>query len=250
MVVLLFCCVLLSGCLTAAERFDHKTYGDFVYIVVQINDEGKIIARYSENKNCVESYINIIGLSEEGRTKEIVIVPQFIDGLETLQIGDKFFQNKGGSWKSRVLKKVYIPFHTNVEHFNGLGNDVKNIFLSDEYDQSHDGGQIYVSSYNSDYIYNYAGGGARFSNVSYMYNYNGALNNGYYWIDDYDYGTSITYKPENPIREGYTFGGWYKEIECINEWNFDVDKLPDAMFDEYNVELYQETILYAKWVEE
>lgn len=27
--------------------------------------------------------------------------------------------------------------------------------------------------------------------------------------------------PPNPTKEGYIFDGWYKEPECVNEWNFE-----------------------------
>ena len=75
---------------------------------------------------------------------------------------------------------------------------------------------------------------------------------GYYWIDDWDYGSKIEFIPPEPEREGYTFGGWYKEPECINEWNFETDVLPEERT-EINEEgeeevVYQETKLYAKWV--
>ncbi|NBK24530.1 MAG: DUF1566 domain-containing protein, partial [Spirochaetia bacterium] len=42
-------------------------------------------------------------------------------------------------------------------------------------------------------------------------------------------------EPATPIKTGYTFGGWYKEIACINQWNFSLD----------NVESTR--TLYAKW---
>lgn len=58
------------------------------------------------------------------------------------------------------------------------------------------------------------------ANVSYFYNYDNAVNDGYYWIDDYDYGDKIEYIPKDPVRDGYVFSGWYKETECINRWNF------------------------------
>ncbi|QNU65951.1 InlB B-repeat-containing protein [Ruminiclostridium herbifermentans] len=50
-----------------------------------------------------------------------------------------------------------------------------------------------------------------------------------------DYGSKIT-QPENPIKAGFEFGGWYKEAECINEWDFETDTVT------------QNIILYAKWV--
>ncbi len=90
------------------------------------------------------------------------------------------------------------------------------------------------------------------ANVSYFYNYETEENNGYYWIDDWDYGGKIEFTPPEPEREGYTFGGWYKEPECINKWDFETDVLPEERT-EINEEgeeevVYQETKLYAKWV--
>lgn len=49
-----------------------------------------------------------------------------------------------------------------------------------------------------------------------------------------DNGATIS-APEVPTRVGYTFGGWYKEPECSNAWNFDTDTVSAT------------TTLYAKW---
>jgi uncharacterized repeat protein (TIGR02543 family) len=42
-------------------------------------------------------------------------------------------------------------------------------------------------------------------------------------------------EPTEPTREGYTFGGWYKEAELTNAWNFDT-------------EITDDITLYAKWM--
>ena len=42
-------------------------------------------------------------------------------------------------------------------------------------------------------------------------------------------------KPEDPVRASYDFVGWYKEEECINEWNFATDIVR------------KNTRLFAKW---
>lgn len=42
-------------------------------------------------------------------------------------------------------------------------------------------------------------------------------------------------KPGDPEKTGYTFGGWYTDQSCTKAWNFDSDKVSDAM------------TLYAKW---
>ena len=47
------------------------------------------------------------------------------------------------------------------------------------------------------------------------------------------YGDKIT-APANPVRDGYTFGGWYKDAACTQAWSFS-DGIPGDMS------------LYAKW---
>lgn len=86
------------------------------------------------------------------------------------------------------------------------------------------------------------------ANVSYFYNFDIEENYGYYWIDDWGYGAKIEFIPPEPERKGYTFGGWYKEPECINIWSFENDTLPEQKKDEEGREVYQETRLYAKWI--
>ena len=87
------------------------------------------------------------------------------------------------------------------------------------------------------------------ANISYNYNYENSPNDGYYWLDDYD-NELITYIPTNPIRSGYQFGGWYKEAECINKWDFENDMVPEKEYDISEDYIFYETILYAKWIKE
>ena len=84
-------------------------------------------------------------------------------------------------------------------------------------------------------------------NVSYHLNYEGAENGGYWWIDNLA-GESLLSKPEEPTREGYEFGGWYKESECVTEWGFDEDRTPAEESDEEGNVIFRETELYAKWL--
>ncbi|MCR5728556.1 MAG: InlB B-repeat-containing protein [Lachnospiraceae bacterium] len=51
------------------------------------------------------------------------------------------------------------------------------------------------------------------------------------------YGSKIDAPASNPIAEGYTFGGWYKEAACTNAWDFANDTVTAA------------TTLYAKWTQ-
>ena len=49
-----------------------------------------------------------------------------------------------------------------------------------------------------------------------------------------DYGSKVT-EPEEPTETGWTFGGWYKEAECTNAWDFASDEVQGT------------TTLFAKW---
>ena len=86
-------------------------------------------------------------------------------------------------------------------------------------------------------------------NVSYLFNYEGEPNAGYFFARGFEACEKIENTPYEPMREGYTFDGWYKEAECKNEWNFDEDKLPKAEYDEDGNVEFVETKLYAKWIE-
>ena len=85
------------------------------------------------------------------------------------------------------------------------------------------------------------------ANTSYMFNYEGEPNEGYFFINDFERGGLIENTPYEPRREGYTFAGWYKEPACVNAWDFTKDTLPEAEYDEEENLLYVETKLYAKW---
>ncbi len=49
-----------------------------------------------------------------------------------------------------------------------------------------------------------------------------------------DYGSLVT-KPADPTDADYSFGGWYKEAECTNAWDFATDVVKET------------TELFAKW---
>lgn len=234
-----------------------KTYGDFYYKVLARNEKGEAVIPEKGK----DPFIRILGLSEEGKQKEAVVVPQYIDDYPVTELGfDYGFGVVDGVWQSDMLKKVFIPFDVSALGYlyQRCPNIEKVILLVHSpklYPIPGPKTDVYVTSFHhtSEHETNLFGDpnvspSVYFSNVSFRYNYEGAPLDGYYWIDDYHYGTKITYIPEDPTREGYVFVGWYKEPECITPWNFDTDTLPEAKYNDAQEELYQETILYAKWI--
>ena len=171
----------------------------------------------------------------------------FFSYLHTTSFVIKYIHHNYGN-----VKKVYVSYEIVDFYYNALHPDKAKVFiLSNNIVADTDFFRLYVSSwlYENDYtIGESIKRHANIANTSFHFNYNNSPNEGYYWIDDYDYGQLITFIPPNPTREGYTFAGWYKEPECINEWIFNEDKLPEVQYNENGDILFNETELYAKWL--
>ena len=242
----MICCM---GSQCKAAPIDKLEYEDFYYVIMTDDETG-------------EQYIRLQGLTEQGKQKEYIVVPDKIDGVNVAELNysPSAWYNEG-NLESENLKKIYVPANVKIwerafMHCDNLqtvilfGSDIDNFFSgcvefpvfinSNNYDNQELG-------YYDNYVHNIPCNNFYFANVSFMYNYEQSPNDGYYWIDDVEYGTKIGIIPENPEREGYVFGGWFKEPECQNIWDFGKDTLPQQKLDEEGKEIYQETRLYAKW---
>ena len=202
----------------------------------------------------------ITGLTEEGQQQRFLVIPEEIDGVRVSTIGERPLLQMWSSLGSAdicsdKLEKIYIPISIYIlgGSFRNSPNLEKAIIITNEFIRgSVSPAKIYCS--NMQYL-SFSAHSQEYNgraNVSYFYNYDIEENYGYYWIDDWDYGGKIEFIPPEPEREGYTFGGWYKEPECINKWDFETDVLPEERteINEKGEEevAYQETKLYAKWL--
>ncbi len=246
--------LLFTGCnwLTIESNYTNGEYGDFKY-------------RLYNKEDSKEKYIALNGLTEEGWKKEIIVVPTEIDGypVESLSVGLDWFSNRSdfdfGFLKSANLKAIYLP-HSQIaieayETFLGCPNLEKIVYIGvnafKSFYEVYYNQKIYFPCLDEDNETSYYfSGESYYANTVYCYNYEGAENEGHYWVDYFAYGEKIGYIPEEPKRTGYTFGGWYKEAECENIWNFEADILPQAKYDHLGDELLQKTKLYAKWIKE
>ena len=137
--------------------------------------------------------------------------------------------NFGASYKETVY---YSPYLYNDRKDTNEGNQVKYKEIN--------GYTIILEKSKKTY---------QIANTAYMFNYEEAPNEGYFFINDFERGGLIEDTPYEPVRKGYTFGGWYKESECVNKWNFEEDKLPVGNYDEEGyLTNFIETKLYAKWI--
>ena len=231
----------LSGC-TQIKKYHYS--GDFKYYVTYIGYDGN---ETKNKKDYKDAYATIIKLSSQAKKKKYIIVPETIDGFKVKRI--TFDKEK---WESDSLKKVFIPFKARVDNKKFDYNFIV-IMLADENDQDiYTYDDVYVTSYYKNNKFQYFAPFTNncYANLSYMYNYDTDINYGYYWIDRVNYGKLINYIPEDPVRDGYTFGGWYKEKECLNKWDFDIDVIPQLTEEERFNRIEPETFLYAKWIKE
>ena len=261
------CCLMVSifclyglGILSSCKGFGSSvSFCDNEYFIYWAN--------YARND------IRIVGLTDMGREQEYLVIPEMIDDMKVTRIGcltgdvstieEKYGDEKYAQFKSEKLRKIFIL--PNVEFVDGWCTGVivekappfeAIFYISNQERQGYTpeifffstslNGETNLKSWDrqleNPYLCNYA------ANVSYYYNYENSPNEGYYWIDNYEYGDTIEYIPEPPFREGYRFGGWYKESKCINAWDFEVDTLPEIQYNEEGIRIYQETKLYAKWI--
>ena len=189
-----------------------------------------------------------------------VFFPEQIENYTVSQIGFASGLGFGGNgYLSAVssngpnIKRCYFPHTINKVHTPYLqsgSNNLKMFYcgevidlngLEDQYRDT----EIYVPAEKYDLFNNvlsekYFGGSLLKANISYHLNYD---EDNYYYIDYYENGEKILYIPPIPQRDGYTFGGWFKEADCINQWVFDTDTVQIS-------EEIQEIKLYAKWMAE
>ena len=229
-----------------------QEYGDFHYCYVSKAD--------SRHKTYKEKAVgvNILTLTDEGEQKETIIIPESIDGLPVIAIGMRHNDILGGktSLKSyqAAYDKIYLP--TTVQYICDSRDlywppdrDMKPFLINIPNEEFFlkIGGILYIpeSDYKKYEPYNYMNTereekypGVRLiiANLTYI------VDEDVYWIDDYKEGQVITF-PAEPQKEGFLFGGWYKEPELIAEWNEEHDTYSKP-------ENLQTVKLYAKWIEQ
>ena len=205
-------------------------------------------------------------LTEKGKQQKILEVPAYIKGIPVTTYGF------GGllmepSIRSKELEVLILPATIQGVGNHSLGSgspstcpNLKEIYINTTYIIGCDSGikegtvvyvpSITIEDYKQGHKYALAST-AKAANISFLFNYENSPNDNFYRIDNKPGGSKIV-KPKVPEREGYTFGGWYKDDGCTVEWNFDFDTIPEELTEEdeegNEITVYQETCLYAKWV--
>ncbi len=253
-----FLCFSMIACSTSscsALKYEDFESGNFKYRL------------YSETPNSADVAFFSQDFLDAG--EKIAIIPPYVDKKIVNGIGVQIYIGTSRLY-SQTVETLYVPYTINYAKDSCIQiNSLKKMVISSNQlikylvenkpkflIHANDNTKYYVSSFayeneNLDKLTNEQWKNYNIiqANTSFMFNYENSPNDDYFFLDNYEYGKKINNTPYTPIRDAYTFNGWYKERECINAWNFETDTLPKALKDENDVEIYQETKLFAKWVQ-
>lgn len=257
MIILIFMSFSVIACSSDGKRVSYKEFmnrevyeeGYFKYLLYS-----GVNAKPAEGK---EIKAAIVGLTDEGQKREVLEIPRTVgDNIPVKQIGFEkreyvFSGNDYYVIETPNLKKLYVG--DNVETiYNGfitimqegakwfyeqqdfvgikvIYNGEKKPQLTCNYFPLYVNNEIYKQNewagtdsdgINPKIFHRESDNDFFLVNIEFMNNYEDGTAKGYYRFDSVDEGEKIPVPPA-PEREGYTFGGWYTEAECVNEWNFD-----------------------------
>lgn len=151
-----------------------------------------------------------------------------------------------------VSEELYNFFVQELDSYEELPDDIKSVYFYTGTGWHKSCEEIYQKVNNYCFTISKEKGANIYltvqkANINFIFNYNESPNQNVFLIDNHEAGEKVMQPPYEPIREGYTFSGWYKEAECINKWDFENDVMPEFRYDENDERIFEITYLYAKW---
>ena len=231
--------ILLTSC------GEVKTYecGDFLYTIIE------------ENGEKMAAIINLTDYASEN--KEVIIIPEYLDGYKVYGLNDKGRKQHRGFIDGLSTAKIYITH--NIKYDDDSIHGEKVFFIGDGVTDDVLNGSLTCNCYvpsnvkivnEEDNVIAYSNWDILcYANVGYY------VDDYIYWIDDYDE-SLIKYPPTDPVKEGYTFDGWYKDSEYNEKWDFskdmvlkkDITTIVGRFHKEDYTYYYKETKLFAKFI--
>lgn len=244
--------ISLSGC-KGWERYNayidpweikQQRNGFYYYLV---DKDGK-----PEGKNHPPAAVTILGLVSEGKEREELVIPETLGGYPVRYIG-YCYQTIGTraryyGMKCKNIKKIIINHDCylldgGIKQFDGDMIINANVFITGNMYRHYESSEMIDGKY-------IAANNIQINAEIEKYKY--------FNLFCYEQANDIKYEamggnlrtfhtivkdgcylnlPQDPVRDGYDFAGWFKEEECLNEWNFDEDIVEEDI------------TLYAKWIE-
>lgn len=183
-----------------------------------------------------EKHATLTRLTELGKKQEILVFPSVVEDYLVKYIGKSpelplLGEGMGALVLTDVQKKVYLPCSLGDRAWL-TGTSEREIILL----VAHPSSDLIESINRFSEAQLYYLDDMTKLNTFFMFNFDSSENEGYYWMD-YINGSNPYIIPCNPVREGYTFDGWYYEAECFSLWD---NEVPESES--------ESLILYAKWL--
>lgn len=252
--VLALSTLLFSGCLQACAALLNKiphgeemTEGDFVYCYTNVI--GSTVSGFPSDGDSVI----ILNLSEEGKQKDVLIIPETIANRSVVQIGKTYYIeaehyysiSKGTEVMYKRSNYTYLYLPASLQYVD-KHSDLRHAFMIDEPSP-----ELFNNCNQKIYYpkaiyekYKEISENVCLATVEYY------VDEELYWIFDKDESDEILIiEPPEPTKDGYVFNGWYTEPELLNKWDFENDKISIKAKNETTGE-YEITSLYAGWTKE
>lgn len=184
--------------------------------------------------NHKEKHATAIELTDLGKEQEVLVIPQFVESYPVQYIGKRAVlgDRLGVLLLTGIQKKIYLP-PSLINRVGLAESSVMDAILNVA-----NPSEELINSIQRFYESNlYFLTEDTKLNTFFMLNFDSAGNEGYYWMD-YINGSNPYITPSNPVREGYTFDGWYYEEECTSSWD---NQFPTSETDTLT--------LFAKWID-
>lgn len=264
-IILLACLMLgisLFGCVGPLET-DDEFFDDGYFSFVKVRKDSDAIRHTGESEYFDgDEAIMLLDLTVEGKKQTVIDVPEKVYGLPIISIAPYYWTEGGhiyeignnyGNFKSDNLEKIY--FNNSLKHVSGvtamLTKYLNRIIINNQISSIKFGGSIETADnlivaihqncsdeqlYSTRYLFHIGIPHSNIyeTNIEYKYNYDTRTAQENYRIDLVKDKTEIPYEFAEPNREGYNFGGWYLEPECINEWDRSIDCLIDEETEDIN----------------
>ena len=222
--------------------------GDFIFDLLEEKDE-----------------LTIIGLSEEGKTKETLVLPTIVNGKKVTTLGYVYIYPITNGREERIdfegasFKNFYV--HSLIEKCDyNVGSLIrKPVYKANYYYPKvpkPTAKGLWCDNLDQGYTTERAkreklekNPGATwpkyYKSVNVIYYMNDGTDDAFF-VDDCD-DSKVNVIPPEPYRDGYTFMGWYKEKECINKFDFENEIIPEKEYDEEGNYILKENNIYARW---
>lgn len=183
--------------------------------------------------NMKKKYATAKKITDLGKEQEVLAIPSAVNSFPVRYIGSRplLGDRMGALMLTNVQKKIYLP--SSLNNRVGLAETSMMEAVLNKARPSEDLINSIKRFYEAE-LYYWAENTKL--NTFFMYNFDSADNEGYYWMD-YINGSNPYIIPSDPTRFGYEFAGWYYEQECLTSWN-----------NEFPLSESESLTLYAKWI--